>query len=576
MLRTTRGTPGHVAGAPQQRTLLVHLIVGPVPADLGADRVHVLGGVRVDPLLNPVRTEWAYPADAVAGGAGRAARRGGRRPRRSWRGASSRSARARALVVRTSSSGDWSTYVLALLGAGGEGVPAGFDEPLASEPFRFTVDCPSDLDCRIDESCPPVPARPPPAVDYLARDYAALRTPAARPRRRPRPGLDATRNPADPIVTLVELLAYRGGPAHLLAGRHRRRVLPHDGAPAPVGPPARAAARLPDARGLRCPDVAGLHGRQRRRPARPHAGRHAPIPGSRRPRCVADAIDAGATVFETRGAVALRPARNLLELHAWGDVDVLPAGRLHAPRTSAIRPAPTRSSRPGDVVVLVAGRRRRGAGARRVRLRPRAASCVPTRSPAATPCSSCTGRADDALEVPLPVATRAADGTAAPAAQSRSANIVLAEHAATLARSLSPPQVPLAGPSGRGCRSPAWPGSTRPSTDGSAAAALLADPRRRAAAGRRSSTRCRTWDAAARPAGQRARWMPTSSRSPRRAAWSGCGSATARPGGGRPRARSRWPTRASAAGRRATSAPASSRRRWPLRPDRRPVGCARS
>ena len=44
-------------------------------------------------------------------------------------------------------------------GDGGQGVPDGFDEPLSSEPFSFTIDCPSDLDCRDDDTCPPVPAR---------------------------------------------------------------------------------------------------------------------------------------------------------------------------------------------------------------------------------------------------------------------------------------------------------------------------------------------------------------------------------------------------------------------------------
>jgi hypothetical protein len=470
VLSNHAGTPGHVAGAPQQRTLLVHLIVGPVPADLGADRVHVLGGVRVDPLLNPVRTEWAYPADAVAGGEGelpgvadadRALVAAALEPER----------RARALVVRTSSSGDWSTYVLALVGAGGEGVPAGFDEPLASEPFRFTVDCPSDLDCRIDDSCPPVPATTP-AVDYLARDYAALRTRLLDRVAALVPGWRDT-NPADPIVTLIELLAAAGdrltywqdaiaAESYLTTARRRPSVrrharlldyLMHEGCA------ARTWLAFTVDSDVDLPDRT------------PFATADPVLPPST---VVADAVDAGATVFETRGAAALRPARNLLELHAWGDVDAcLPAGSTAAYIRHPAGADPQLD--PGDVVVLVPvdgdERRRQAVRLDRapvVRVDPLAGGDTVLELHWA---------ADDALEVPLPVATRAADGTAAPAAQAL-ANVVLAEHAATLApQPLAPPQVPLDGTFRP--RLPvagvAWVDETV--DDSSATAALLADPR---------------------------------------------------------------------------------------------------
>ena len=66
MLSNHAGTPGHVAGAPQQRTLLVHLLNGPVPADSAPTASWCSAACGADPLLNPVRVEWAYPADAVA------------------------------------------------------------------------------------------------------------------------------------------------------------------------------------------------------------------------------------------------------------------------------------------------------------------------------------------------------------------------------------------------------------------------------------------------------------------------------------------------------------------------------
>jgi hypothetical protein len=205
------GSPGHQPGAPRQRTLLVRTLL-PVPADLTAQRVRVLGGVRLDPRINPVRVQWAHPAVAVAGD-------GSAAPvtplpdvtdadRALVADATDPPDRPRILVVRTSSSGDWSSYVLKVLGAGGTGVPDGFDEPLAQVPFAFVVDCPSDLDCRVVPECPPAAAASP-VLDYLARDYDALRTRLLDRLVTLLPGW-SDHSPADPGVTLVELFAAMG------------------------------------------------------------------------------------------------------------------------------------------------------------------------------------------------------------------------------------------------------------------------------------------------------------------------------------------------------------------------------
>ena len=250
-------------------TLLVRLLRGQVPADLTVDRVRVLGGVRPDPRVNPVRVQWAYPALAVAHDGDLPA---GVTPadRALVDGMIDPSDRAGVLVVRTSSSGDWSTYVFMLLGPGGVGVPAGFDEPLAQAPFRFTVDCPSDLDCRRELECPPVGA-PSPVLDYLARDYDALRTRLLDRLSSLLPGW-ADRNPADPAVTLVELFSATGdrGPAGGLAGRGRGGGVPGYGPAEDLGAPARPAAGLPRPRGLLRADLAGVHDHRRVHPA----GRH--------------------------------------------------------------------------------------------------------------------------------------------------------------------------------------------------------------------------------------------------------------------------------------------------------------
>ncbi len=254
--------PGYVPGAPQQRTLLVHLLNGPVPGDWDASRVGIVGGVRVDPTLNPVRAVWAHPATAVAGTTSAP-------PVDPLDGVSpgdrllvqqalpDDEARLRALVVRTSSSGDRSTYTLRLLGPGGVGAPPGVDLALSTASFAFTVDCPSDLDCAPAATSPPPPEDLLPG-DYLARDYAALRTRLLDRLSTLLPDW-TDRNPADPVVMLAELFAAVGDrlaawqdaiavEAYLGTARRRTSIRRH----AP-------AARLRDARGLLGTHTSRLH-----------------------------------------------------------------------------------------------------------------------------------------------------------------------------------------------------------------------------------------------------------------------------------------------------------------------------
>ena len=446
--------PGHLPGAPLQRTLVVHLLRGPVPDDLTAARVRVLGGVRPDPRLNPVRVEWAHPADDLAGtpetppvaglpgvtGADRALVAAAVPVER----------RPRALVVRTSSSGDWSTYVLALLGAGGAGVPDGFDVPLASEPFQFTVDCPDPLDCAPDDACSPVPATSP-VVDYLARDYGTLRTRLLDRFATVVPGWTDT-NAADPAVTLLELFAYLGdrltywqdaaaAEAHLTTARRRSSVRRH--------------ARLLDYRmheGCAARSWLAFHvDAPVELPARsPVAAADRPLePGT----SVLTALRGGATVFETVGGSSLRPARNALALHAWGDVDAC----LVAGSTSAFLrhpPGADPALAVGDVLVLGPGDAAAPAGEPALTLqtaRRHAVRLDRDPVPRDDPLAGGDGvleihwHAGDALRVPLPVTERAPDGGARPVAVAL-ANVVLAEHAASLpAQPLGPPQVPDAG-----------------------------------------------------------------------------------------------------------------------------------
>ena len=113
------------------------------------------------------------------------------------------------LLVRTDSSGDFSTYVLRLRSsASGEDPPTNFDPQLSHVSVRFKVECPSDFDCQQPVACPVEPLDEP-DLDYLAKDYASFRQLILDRMSRLLPGWDG-RSPADVGVTLAELIAYEG------------------------------------------------------------------------------------------------------------------------------------------------------------------------------------------------------------------------------------------------------------------------------------------------------------------------------------------------------------------------------
>ncbi|HEX2049885.1 MAG TPA: putative baseplate assembly protein [Actinomycetota bacterium] len=212
-------------GSPRQRTLLVHCFLPVTDTGLGLQHVRIEGGVRV----RSVGVEWAYPAAAFppAGDdddplspAERAY-------------VDALDDRAETFVVRTNTSGDLSTYTLRLVASATEtdAPPPDFDVILSSVQFSFKVDCPSEFDCKPDDSCPPE-ARTEPHVDYLAKDYASFRRVMLDRLAVVMPGW-TERNPADVGMTLVELLAYAGDhlsyhqdavAAEAYLGTARRRV----------------------------------------------------------------------------------------------------------------------------------------------------------------------------------------------------------------------------------------------------------------------------------------------------------------------------------------------------------------
>jgi Baseplate J-like protein len=184
-------------GIPRQRTLLVRAFE-PLPA-FTRDNVSIDGGERVE----PVGIEWAYRADALPGSLGLSV------AEKNYFNAFPAAEKARLLIVRTDSTGDFSNYRFALIQVAGSSTPPdGFDPVFSTVNFSFKVECPSDFDCREKSSCPTPPSASPP-INYLAKDYAGFR----------RLLLDRIallapdwreRSPADLGVALVELLAYVG------------------------------------------------------------------------------------------------------------------------------------------------------------------------------------------------------------------------------------------------------------------------------------------------------------------------------------------------------------------------------
>ncbi|MGW5365697.1 hypothetical protein [Actinopolymorpha pittospori] len=344
VLSNHEGSPGYVSGAPQQRTLLVRLINGPVPTTWTAEHVEVLGGVRVDPRLNPVGVAWAYPAALVVGTSTEAPAPSSEVPgvtaadrtlvdqALQHGGQPDDDARLRSFVVRTTSSGDWSTYLVRLMDPSdpdGSSAPEGIDVALATAPFTFTIDCPSDFDCAPRHETVPQPEDLLPG-DYLARDYEALRTRLLDRLSTLLPDWTDT-NPADPAVMLVELFAAVGDrlaswqdatavEAYLGTARRRTSVRRHArllGYPVHEGCSARAllafttptAADVPIPRGTPATDLP------------PTVPADSPLA----------AADQGATVFETAHDFVATALRNGLPLHAWGDTDhCLPAGTTAA------------------------------------------------------------------------------------------------------------------------------------------------------------------------------------------------------------------------------------------------------
>src|ERR1039457_7267335 len=115
------------------------------------------------------------------------------------------------LEVSVNKAGDFSTYTLSVVETDESGNPTGqpmqgFDSAYSQVQFSFKAGCPSQLDCKPQNVCPP-PQRTQPDINYLAKDYESFRQLILYRLALIMPAWNETHAP-DIGITLVELLAY--------------------------------------------------------------------------------------------------------------------------------------------------------------------------------------------------------------------------------------------------------------------------------------------------------------------------------------------------------------------------------
>lgn len=179
---------GAPPGVSRQQTLFVRLLR--TGFTLTPDNLRISGGERI----RSVGIVWCAPANAL--------------PAQAEPGlVDAVEDLSHTLVVRTDSSGDYSSYTFQIVAnSGSDSPPASYDPPLSRIGFSFKVECPSDFDCAQDPVCPPT-AGAKPDIDYLAKDYQGFRRLMLDRLSLLVPGW-TERSAGDLGVALVELLAY--------------------------------------------------------------------------------------------------------------------------------------------------------------------------------------------------------------------------------------------------------------------------------------------------------------------------------------------------------------------------------
>ncbi len=190
--------------SPRQRTLLIHCLRA-LPLTITRDNVLFTGGESI----TNITADWVAVASAIPAGLVN--------PLEQAYFQSLPDA-PNVLVVRTSTAGDFSPYTLRLVNDASHAqedpfevtdVLTGFDPQLAEVQFSFKVECGPDFDCAPPPpNCPP-DLPPPPAINYLAKDYGSFRSIMLDRMNQLLPGWGAT-SEADLGIALAELIAYVG------------------------------------------------------------------------------------------------------------------------------------------------------------------------------------------------------------------------------------------------------------------------------------------------------------------------------------------------------------------------------
>src|SRR5499427_862444 len=190
--------------SPRQRTLLIHCL-RVLPLTITRDNVMIIGGESI----TNVTADWVAVASAIPAGL--------TNPFEQAYFQSLPDA-PNVLLVRTNTAGDFSPYTLRLVNDSAHAaedpfevtdVLVGFDPQLAEVEFSFKVECGPDFDCAPQPpDCPP-DLPPPPAINYLAKDYGSFRSIMLDRLSQLMPGWGAT-SEADLGIALAELMAYVG------------------------------------------------------------------------------------------------------------------------------------------------------------------------------------------------------------------------------------------------------------------------------------------------------------------------------------------------------------------------------
>jgi hypothetical protein len=291
-------------GAPRQQTLFVRLLRPMLTITLA--NLRITGGERI----RNIGIVWCAPASSL--------------PAQAEPGlVTTIDDIARTIVVRTDSSGDYSTYTLSFVtDADDDNPPPGFDPKLSSIDFSFKVECPADFDCAQAPICPPVLGAHP-AIDYLAKDYQGFRRLMLDRLSLLVPGW-TERSAADLGIALVELLSYAAdnlsyrqdavaNEAYLATARQRVSVRRHSRLVdyyLHEGCNARAFVHF-DVTGQ---NIALARGTQLLTRTRGLSTVVAPNSPELR-----DAVEGDAQVFETAHAAVVDERLNQLSFYAWGD-----------------------------------------------------------------------------------------------------------------------------------------------------------------------------------------------------------------------------------------------------------------